>query len=148
VKSKRTAVGSVAGSITKSGYVSIGINGRYYMAHRLAWLFEHGEWPTVFIDHINGNKADNRLENLRMADYSQNRRNAKRNKNNKSGVKGVSWSKESKKWHARLWADGAYKHLGLYDDIELAELVITEARDIFHGAFANNGTKISEARPC
>ncbi|EPR9081057.1 HNH endonuclease [Cronobacter dublinensis] len=136
---KPGTTGKAAGSSHHSGYQIIGIYGISYMAHRLAWLIEYGEWPEAFIDHINGDKSDNRIENLRCADFSENRRNSKINKNNKSGIKGVSWNCEIKKWHARIWHQGNYKHLGFFSDIELAELVISEARIKFHGEFANLG---------
>lgn len=138
---KPGTIGKVAGSIHHSGYQIIGIFGRYYMAHRLAWLIEHGEWPQSLIDHANGDRSDNRIDNLRCADFSENRRNSKINKNNRSGVKGVSWNSSIKKWHARIRHQGCYKHLGFFSDIELAELVINEARVKFHGEFANLGRK-------
>lgn len=138
---KPGTTGKVAGSAHHSGYQIIGIYGTYYMAHRLAWLIEHGEWPVALIDHVNGDRSDNRIVNLRSADFSQNRRNSKMNSNNKTGIKGVSWNSGMSKWHARIRCQGSYKHLGFYTDIELAELVINEARAKFHGEFANLGHK-------
>lgn len=143
---KRGTQGKLAGSIDRHGYRVIGIFGRYYMAHRLAWLIHFGAWPEVFIDHANGDRSDNRISNLRTADFSQNRRNSKMNRNNKSGVKGVSWSGVAKKWHARIRFHGKYMHLGFHEDFEFAELVINEAREKFHGNFANAGNQDKGAR--
>jgi hypothetical protein len=104
------------GSVNPLGYQRIAINRRYYQAHRLAWLYVHGEWPVGDIDHINGDPGDNRIANLRPATRSQNLANSKRRKNNTSGYKGVSWNKQARKWHARIGVDGQYKHLGLFTD--------------------------------
>lgn len=86
-------IGSIAGTISKYGYIRIRIKNKAYFAHRLAWLYEYGVWPENEIDHINGEKSDNRLINLREASRSGNNHN-KNIKNSASGVKGVSWSKK------------------------------------------------------
>lgn len=87
----RHQVGGRVGTRHSKGYWTIGIDGRYYKAHRLAWLFVNGEWPDGEIDHINGNKTDNRIANLRIASRSQNmvNRDAPRC-DNKLGMRGVT----------------------------------------------------------
>jgi hypothetical protein len=130
--------GAEAGRIASSGYRQITINGVLYRTHRLIWLFHHGFLPD-FIDHINGNKLDNRIENLRPASKTENNRNAKLRQDSKSQVKGVSWSKEVKKWRVQVWACGKQRDFGCYEDIEFAELVAIEARNKYHGEFANHG---------
>jgi hypothetical protein len=114
--STRVKIGAVAGSVDIYGYHIIRVDGRLYRAHRLVWLYVHGEWPVGDIDHINGDPGDNRIANLRPATRSQNLANSKRRKNNTSGYKGVSWNKQARKWHARIGVDGQYKHLGLFTD--------------------------------
>ena len=81
----------IAGTIAKIGYRYIQVDKRFYLAHRLAWLYVYGEWPPEQIDHINGIRSDNRLSNLRCVNNSQNNMNRPAQKNNKSGLKGVSF---------------------------------------------------------
>lgn len=103
-----------AGHTCKDGYVHIYIFGKLYRAHRLAWMYVHGEFPKVFIDHANGNTSDNRLCNLREADTSQNSHNAKTASNNKSGYKGVSFNKSSGKYIAQCNVNNIHHYLGLF----------------------------------
>jgi hypothetical protein len=131
--------GTSAGSISHYGYVEIRLQKKLYKAHRLAWLYVHGEWPAEQIDHINGNKADNRLCNLRPATNRENARNKPAYKRNTSGIKGVSWSKVSQKWMAMVTnEDGRYVYLGLFTDKAEAALVRAAAAQKFHGEFARN----------
>ena len=130
-------MGNIAGSDCH-GYKMIKINNKSYSAHRLAWLYVYGIHPKV-IDHINGNPADNRISNLREVTLRQNCQNSKMPKNNTSGIKGVSWHKASKKWRATLNINGKLKHLGSFLDIYLAEKAVKEAREKYHGEFANHG---------
>ena len=130
--------GSIAGTRHVNGYTHIQLNRKIYKAHRLAWLYVHGYFPEC-IDHINNNRDDNRIANLREATISQNNHNSKLSKNNTSGIKGVHWHKKSKKWCATLGFHGKIMHLGVFDDLELAELVVMEARSKYHGEFVNNG---------
>jgi hypothetical protein len=109
--------GNVAGSIERHGYRVIGINDWVYKAHRLAWLLTHGEFPADEIDHINGDRADNRLCNLRAVSHGDNLRNARRPVHNKSGHVGVIWHRSGKKWMAYITARGVRTHLGLYSNI-------------------------------
>ena len=120
------------------GYIMIKINNKTYSAHRLAWLYMYNYLPPI-IDHINGNPSDNRISNLRPATLSKNQQNSKIPKSNTSGIKGVSWHKATKKWRATLNINGKLKHLGVFDDIKSAELIVREARIKYHGEFANHG---------
>lgn len=89
VLQSRMLIGSRAGCINAHGYWKIKIEGKVYSAHRLAWLYTYGYMPTI-IDHINRNKVDNRIENLRECSISQNSHNSGAPKDNSSGVKGVA----------------------------------------------------------
>ena len=114
------------------------INGKHYLTHRIVFMMQNGYLPE-FVDHIDGNRSNNKIENLREATHSQNAQNAKVRKDATSGVKGVSWSKVDKVWRVRVQANGKRTDFGGYEDLELADLVATEARDKFHGKFANHG---------
>ncbi len=130
--------GKVAGTFHVNGYTHIQLNRKIYKAHRLAWLYVNGYLPK-YIDHINCDRSDNRICNLRKANIYQNNHNAKLSKNNTSGIKGISWHKKAKKWCAVIEAYNKKIYLGLFKDLEFAELVIKEARSKYHGDFLNNG---------
>lgn len=110
---KRAMKGSTAGWVMPQGYLRVGIMGTQYLMHRLAWVYVHGELQeTSQIDHINHNKSDNRISNLRCVTHSGNQKNAGIRKDNKSGVVGVHWTSGIKKWTAAICSDGKIKHLG------------------------------------
>jgi len=134
--SNRVNVGDVAGGIQNSGYISIKVSGKYYRAHRLAWLYTHGMWPNEMLDHINGDKADNRLCNLRECSRVQNGRNQKLSHVNTSGFKGVCWHKASNKWMACIGINKKQKHLGLYYTAEDAAIAYDTAAREMYGEFA------------
>lgn len=118
VPSQRVKVGSVAGSRNGNGYWKIGLDGRKHYAHRLAWLFVHGEWPADEIDHVNGIRDDNRLTNLRQATHAENCQNLSMNGKNRSGHPGVSWCARDRKWRADIKIHGRTRYIGYYDSIE------------------------------
>ncbi|TWA89542.1 HNH endonuclease [Bradyrhizobium stylosanthis] len=103
--------GAVAGSFRR-GYIRIRLNGVLYGAHRLAWLLTHNCW--VYIDHINGDPQDNRIENLRPATHLLNMANVKRHRDNASGFKGVAFDPRRGKFQAQICVGGRKKHLGRY----------------------------------
>lgn len=100
--SRSGKIGNIAGNVNRRGYRSIWINGLNFYAHRLAWAMSYGEWPEADIDHINQNKSDNRILNLRKASRSENMFNRGKNKNNTSGIKGVVFCKQTGKWRAQI----------------------------------------------
>ena len=114
-----------AGYVEKSGYRGIRIEGKVYRAHRLVWKYHYGKDPKEFIDHIDGNRANNNMENLREATKQQNGFNRGPSKNNKLGIKGVS--KHRNKYAATIFTNGKKKHLGLFFTIEEARLAREEA---------------------
>ena len=109
-------IGSIAGCIDwPKGYRRVHVDGVLYLAHRLVWLYHNGQFPTDQIDHINGIKDDNRIENLRSVDNQTNNRNKARAKNNTSGITGISWSEGRRKWEAKITIDGKSVFLGRFD---------------------------------
>lgn len=130
--------GSVAGCVsTDSGYTLIRFAKKIYRAHRLAFYFMTGRFPE-FVDHKDNIRTNNTWANLRECTRGQNRFNSGMRKNNTSGVKGVSWSSRGGNWVARVAKSGKVRHVGYFDDIELAELVVQEAREAMHGEYANH----------
>jgi len=134
--SRRVQVGKTAGCKSPDGRILVGIFGKLYKAHRVAWAIMTGEWPANQIDHKNQDPSDNRWDNLREATKAQNMRNITRIASNTSGVKGVGWSKAAQKWRAYIRVDGAHHHLGLFEDIEEAKKARKEAESHFYGEFA------------
>jgi hypothetical protein len=124
-----------AGCLNINGYYNLTINYKSYKMHRLIFMWHFGFLPNE-IDHIDGNPLNNQIENLRAASRSQNQQNKKIQKNNTSGFKGVYKHKD--KWRVRLMINKKSKSFGLYDDIELAQLVAIEARNKYHGEFARH----------
>lgn len=112
------------------GYKNGAILYETHLAHRVIWAIVHGEWPEHGIDHINGQRDDNRLSNLRSATYLENQQNRGRSTNNTSGVVGVSWCKSKDRWEAKIRANGRTKWLGYFETIEEAKTarVIAEAQ--------------------
>ena len=131
------SVGMLAGSINKLGYRSIKINSKLYKAHRLIYLMFNDNLPEI-IDHIDRNPSNNRIENLRLANKSLNRQNAKINKNNKSGVKGVGWDTQSGYWKARISINKKTHTIGFFKTIAEAEKVVKLARERLHLDFARH----------
>lgn len=105
--------GSVAGRLASNGYIHIGIDGKEYLAHRLAWLFMNGELPLCEIDHINRDRSDNRISNLRECTSSENNHNRAMFTNNSSGCTGVSFT--SNRWRASITIDGTRINLGRFE---------------------------------
>lgn len=109
--------GDKLGCIHKSGYIITSLFNKYYSLHRLIWLYHYDYYPENDIDHIDNNKTNNRIENLREVSTSCNCRNAIRIKKTKSGIKGVSWSKTNKMWYSHIYNGVSSKHLGYYKSI-------------------------------
>jgi hypothetical protein len=110
------------------------------LAHRVSWALYYGEWPSNQIDHINGIRDDNRIENLRDVSHQQNGRNQKRHSTNTSGVCGVRWDSCRSKWRARIRIGSYHKHLGYYDTIEDAEKARKNA-EVLAGFSERHGTR-------
>lgn len=112
--------GNVAGTKDASGYIKIWLCGSQHYAHRLAWLVTYGEWPGGEIDHINRDRSDNRLCNLRDVDRAANCANTGMRSDNKSGYRNVIWDKSRDKWLASKKVNGKTKHIGYFNSPEEA----------------------------
>ncbi|WP_421883281.1 HNH endonuclease signature motif containing protein [Methylibium sp.] len=121
------------GHLTTHGYQRVYVDGRPYQLHRLAWMLVHGAWPTDHIDHLNGDRSDNRLSNLRDVPKVTNQQNERRaRKNSRSGLLGASWSKAMKRWTARIHHDGKHHFLGYFDTAEEAHSAYLSAKRKHH----------------
>ena len=125
-KAKRIKIGSQAGTIGKDGYVRVFIDGKSYLAHHLVYLIEYGHMPTE-IDHLNRVKSDNRITNLKQCTRFENAINKGMFINNKTGVKNVH-KHSFGKYEVSFKRNNKNIYVGLFDDIELAELVAIEAK--------------------
>ena len=115
-------VGAIAGTINDRGYLQIGINCRRYRAHRLAWFYVHGYWPPNEIDHIDRDKLNNKLSNLRLATHAENCQNFPLRRDNKYGVSGITYhgNRRKKRWQAKIKINGVLKYMGYFSTLEEA----------------------------
>lgn len=117
----------IAGHKKTNGYVEIMVDGWLYGAHRLAWFYYHGEWPGNVIDHINGDRADNRIANLRHVSHAENVRNVShKSKNSSAGYRGVWRYKD--RFRAEVMVDGVRRNLGLFFTAEEASAAYVHAK--------------------
>lgn len=129
--------GTIAGSPHKNGYLVLGIDRRSILAHRAAWAIVNGSLPDngLDIDHIDGDKRNNSISNLRVASRSDNLKNSKGHKDSKSGVKGVSWCKRRNKWQVRIFRNGENKWIGMFEDINKAKEEYEKVARVIDGEF-------------
>ena len=124
-------------------YERVSVDGKIQALHRMIYLWNHGHLPKT-LDHIDGDRANNKIENLREATQQQNCLNRKHHSNSKSPYKNVYLQSPTKNaewkrnWVVRIMVAGKRKYIGSFEDLELADLVATEARDKFHGQFARH----------
>jgi len=116
-----------------AGYHRVSWDSQRYLAHRVAWLYVYGEWPKGVIDHIDGNKANNAIANLRDVTDKINAENTRRPRaNSKSGYLGVHWHEQNKKWVARIQVDKKNIHIGCFDDPQKAHEAYIEYKRKLH----------------
>jgi hypothetical protein len=136
VRVKRTknqyGIGSIAGNSDASGYQRITIDGKNFKAHRLAWLYMTGAFPSEQIDHIDRNPGNNRFANLRAVTQSENQHNSGKRKDNNSGYKGVSYQMDAKKWAVRICINNVKIYLGIFHTPEEANAAYLKAERIYH----------------
>jgi len=140
---KKIKANSVAGSLRSQGYIDVKINHEIFKAHRLAWALYYNQDPGgMQIDHIDQNKSNNKIVNLRLANHVSNGANAGPRKNNKLGVKGVHY--ERSKFKALIIKNAKKYHLGCYDTMEEASNVYCAAAEELYGKFAHEKCKHPE----
>ena len=122
------------------GYKTGMILGKRYLTHRIIWLISYGDWPKYQIDHINGDRTDNRLCNLRDLDQKNNCRNMGLRATNTSGITGVRWSESANKWRAAIMVNYKSISLGCYDELAESAKARKEA-EIKYGFHENHGTE-------
>lgn len=135
---KRWKAGQVCGTKSVDGYININVDGRIFRAHRLAWVYMTGDRLETGIDHINGDRSDNRWSNLRLANQSSNLCNRGKQSNNKSGKKGV-FSNGKGKYFAAAQFNGSRIRIGPYETTEEAHKAYKELSAKLHGDFSNTG---------
>ena len=134
---RRSPAGSLAGTTNRSRHCQIKVDGRLLRAHRLAWYVTYGVDPgELEVDHINGDPADNRLCNLRLATHAENSRNRRKHVCRADGLKGAYWHKGTGRWIAQVTKDGTHHWLGSYDTPEEAHAAYVAAANELHGEFA------------
>lgn len=131
--SSRARVGGVAGGVNQDGYIRINIDGKLYMAHRLAFLYMTGKWPEKLVDHIDTIPDHNWWSNLREASQAENVQNLKSAMcNNISGLLGVTYNKRTNRFVARIRLNGVSKYLGTFESGEEAHQTYLSAKRIYH----------------
>lgn len=135
---RRIIPGSVAGTEHCMGYICLSVDKKRVLAHRLAWMFVYGEEPKNCLDHINRNKKDNRISNLREVSRAENNQNQSISTRNKSGAPGVGWDKRVGKWRAWININKRQIWLGYFELKEEAITARKEAKKKYH-PFGNEG---------
>lgn len=128
--------GTVAGSPSGKGYILIGLDWKLYKAHRLAWFYTYGEWPSAQLDHRDTVRSHNWISNLREATNQQNSGNCFASRNSASGIKGVYFHRQCRRWCAQIKTDGRMRHLGLFPTVEEAAAAYAEAARGHFGDYA------------
>jgi hypothetical protein len=128
-------VGQKAGTITSDGYLVVSVAGKQILAHRLVWFYVHGVWPENHIDHINGNRSDNRIANLRDVTNQVNSHNRTAPPKSVSGALGVSYDKRREKFRSRIMVDGVEKWIGSFATAEAAHEAYRIAKTDLHEGF-------------
>lgn len=139
VTGRKGNIGDIAGSLKTNGYINIFIDRKQYLAHRLAWLYQYGEFPAQMVDHIDGDKSNNKITNLREATRNQNNYNATLSKRNKSGCKCVYKDKVRNQWVVEIKKDNKKNHIGRFYKFEDAVKAYKKHAELLHGEFVNYG---------
>ena len=130
--------GTVVGVQNSRGYLVFKLNKRCYRLHRVVWAIHYNEHPEIFIDHINGDKRDNRISNLRLVDAEGNARNRKTPSSNSSGIIGVRWDKRYGTWKSTIGDEGEDVSLGSFDNL-LDAAAARKSAEVRFGYHRNHG---------
>lgn len=130
--------GKVAGTIGLKGYLVVGIEKSYYLAHRIIWKMVTGEDPPDQVDHRDTDRLNNRWSNFRSTENGKNIQNSKMRCDNKSGVKGVHWEADRQMWRGVISVEGKQIKIGRFHDLGAARIAMEEARQKLHGEFARH----------
>ena len=133
----RGLTGTRAGKLRKDGYFDVGLKGKYYLVHRIVYALHYGILPEA-VDHVNRNRSDNRIENLRSSDFCKNAWNSTISKSNSTGVKGVRLTYNGK-FEARVAVKGNTIQVGTFRTLEEASEALDTIRQKEHGEYACNG---------
>ena len=128
--------GDKAGRINANGYVTVGVDGMEIKGHIIVWAIHYGQYPEGMIDHINGIACDNRIDNLRIANSSENNANRSSQEASTSKYLGVCWKKEISRWRASISKDNTVKHLGYFLTEEQAAAAYNMAAAKLHEEYA------------
>lgn len=132
------AIGNIAGGLTNNGYIDIRIKGKKYPAHHLAWMYMYGDFSQKHTDHINHDKTDNRISNLREVSILENTQNRSKRKDNKSGFTGIIWKAERNKWFTYITVNKKKLYLGIFTELENA-IAVRKQAEIDYGFHCNHG---------
>jgi len=135
---KENAWSECEATINENGYKVIYVLGFCILAHRAAWLLYYGKWPENIVDHINGDRGENKKSNLRDVSHAENMKNRRIPSHNKSGIMGVHWHKASSRWRATIGVDGSVQYIGSFSNLGDAANARKEA-EIEYGFHANHG---------
>jgi hypothetical protein len=140
-RARRCKSGDAAGSVDADGYLVVGFTEGRYPVHKIVWAMHHGQLPDL-VDHINGDRQDNRIENLRAVTKRENNFNKRVRSDNSTGITGVRWHSQRKKWNARIKVDGVDRSLGMYKEMRDAERARLAAELKYFGEYSPNHAAI------
>jgi|DEB0MinimDraft_10_1074344.scaffolds.fasta_scaffold83881_1 hypothetical protein len=138
--SNRIKIGEEASTVNAYGYVVVGVLNHRLPAHRIAWAIYHNEWPTQEVDHINGDRSDNSIKNLRNVSPVQNKQNTKIYSTNTSGTHGVAYNKQNKNWRVRITVNKQIIEIGSFKNLDDA-IVARKKAEAKYGFHPNHGKR-------
>jgi len=138
-RSNQAKEGHQSGCVDQTGYIYIYFKMTRLLAHRMAWMYMYGIEPDGQIDHINGDRTDNRIANLRVSTAHQNARNRGLSKNSSTGFKNISWNAERGSWEVSIKMNGKKAFFKRFKILQEAQRAAISAREELHGEFANHG---------